>query len=151
MIIIGHALHVLAAVIWIGGMFFAHLVLRPSLAPLEPASRLPVWQRVFGRFFPWVWLSVIALFASGVGMISLEFGGFSTLNGYVQVMMALGVLMTLIYLYVYFVPWRRFRAATTTSDWARADTQIRQIRLLVTTNLLLGLITVVIGASGRFT
>jgi uncharacterized membrane protein len=151
MIIIGHALHVLAAVIWIGGMFFAHLVLRPSLQALEPSSRLPVWQRVFTRFFPWVWLSVIALFGSGVGMVSLEFGGFSTLNGYVQVMMALGVLMTLIYVYLYFVPWRRFGAATTASDWPLAGAQLRQIRLLVTTNLVLGLITVVIGASGRFT
>jgi uncharacterized membrane protein len=151
MIIIGHALHVLAAVIWVGGMFFAHLVLRPSLQALEPSSRLPVWQGVFTRFFPWVWLSVIALFGSGVGMVSLEFGGFSTLNGYVQVMMALGVLMTLIYVYLYFVPWRRFRAATTTSDWPLAGAQLRQIRLLVTTNLVLGLITVMIGASGRFT
>ena len=150
MIIIGHALHVLAAVIWVGGMFFAHLILRPSLVSLEPSSRLPVWQRVFVRFFPWVWLSIIALFGSGIGMVSLEFGGFSTLSGYVQVMMALGVLMTLIYLYLYFVPWRRFRAATSTSDWSRADSQIRQIRLLVTTNLALGLITVVIGSSGRF-
>jgi uncharacterized membrane protein len=59
--------------------------------------------------------------------------------------------MTLIFLYVYFVPWRRFRTATTASDWSRAGTQIRQIRLLITTNLVLGLITVVIGASGRFT
>jgi uncharacterized membrane protein len=151
MIIIGHALHVLAAVIWVGGMFFAHLVLRPSLQALEPSSRLPVWQGVFTRFFPWVWLSVIALFGSGVGMVSLEFGGFSTLNGYVQVMMALGVLMTLIYVYLYFVPWRHFRAATTTSDWPLAGAQLRQIRLLVTTNLVLGLITVMIGASGRFT
>jgi uncharacterized membrane protein len=151
MIIIGHALHVLAAVIWIGGMFFAHMILRPSLGALEPSSRLPVWRRVFARFFPWVWLSVIVLFGSGIGMVSLEFGGFSTLNGYVQVMMALGLLMTLIYVYVYFVPWRRFRAATTASDWPSADTQIRQIRLLVTTNLVLGLITVVIGATGRFT
>ena len=150
MIIIGHALHVLAAVIWIGGMFFAHLILRPSLVSLEPSSRLSVWRRVFARFFPWVWLSVVALFGSGIGMVSLEFGGFSTLNGYVQVMMALGLLMTLIYVYVYFVPWRRFRAATTASDWPLADTQIRQIRLLVTTNLVLGLITVVIGATGRF-
>jgi len=151
MILIGHALHVLAALIWIGGMFFAHLILRPSLQALEPSSRFPVWQRVFARFFPWVWLSIIALFGSGVGMVSLEFGGFSTLNGYVQVMMALGGLMTLIYLYVYFVPWRRFRAATAASDWPLAGSQIRLIRLAVTTNLVLGLITVVIGATGRFT
>ena len=47
------ALHLLAAVIWVGGMFFAYMVLRPSAGLLEPAARLPLWQRVFGHFFPW--------------------------------------------------------------------------------------------------
>jgi len=52
--IIGMTLHVLAAVIWVGGMFFAHMVLRPSAGPLEPAVRLSLWSRVFPRFFFWV-------------------------------------------------------------------------------------------------
>jgi uncharacterized membrane protein len=148
--IVALAVHVLAAVIWIGGMFFAYLVLRPALHPLEPPVRLATWERVFSRFFLWVWLTIVALFASGPTMVSLEFGGFSTVSPYVQVMMTLGVVMVLIYLYLYFVPWRHFRAAVTSTNWLAAETQIKRMRRLVATNLLLGLLTVIVGASGRF-
>jgi len=148
--IIALAVHVLAAVIWVGGMFFAYMILRPSLPPLEPSNRLPVWQRVFARFFPWVWLCVVALPVSGVTMVSLDFGGFSTLSPYVSLMMLLGGIMIAIFLYLYFLPWRRFRAAVSATDWPAAESQIRRIRLLVGINLLLGLATVVIGSSGRF-
>lgn len=148
--VIALTVHVLAAVIWIGGMFFAYMILRPSLPPLEPSNRLPVWQRVFARFFPWVWLCIVVLPASGVTMISDEFGGFSTLSPYIQLMMMLGGAMIAIFLFVYFVPWRRFRAAVSAANWPAAETQIRRIRLLVGINLLLGLATIVVGSSGRF-
>ena len=148
--IIALALHVLAAVIWVGGMFFAYMILRPSLPPLEPSNRLPVWRRVFARFFPWVWLCVVTLPASGVAMISQEFGGFSTLSPYVRIMMVLGGVMIAIYLFLYFVTWPRFRAAVSASNWPVAETHIRKIRLMVGINLLLGLVTIVIGSSSRF-
>jgi len=148
--IIALAVHVLVAVIWVGGMFFAYMILRPSLPPLEPSNRLPVWQRVFARFFPWVWLSVVILPASGVAMVSQEFGGFSTLSPYVRLMMVLGGVMIAIFLFLYFVTWRRFRAAVCASNWPVAETHIRKIRLIVAVNLLLGLVTVVIGSSSRF-
>ena len=47
-------IHIFAAVVWVGGMFFAHQVLRSAAAALEPPSRLVLWSRVFGRFFAWV-------------------------------------------------------------------------------------------------
>jgi hypothetical protein len=42
------------AVVWVGDRFFACMVLRHSVGPLEPAVRLALWHRVFDRFFPWV-------------------------------------------------------------------------------------------------
>jgi uncharacterized membrane protein len=78
--IVGLAFHILAAVIWVGGMFFAFAVLRPAVDPLEPAVRLPLWFRVFSRFFPWVWLCMAALLASGFAMVFLGFGGFATVG-----------------------------------------------------------------------
>ena len=71
------ALHVLAAVVWVGGMFFAYMVLRPSAGPLDPPARLALWQRVFGRFFPWVWASIAVLLISGYTMLFVHFGGFA--------------------------------------------------------------------------
>jgi uncharacterized membrane protein len=148
--IIGLAFHILAAVIWVGGMFFALMVLRPSTGPLEPAVRLALWHRVFSRFFPWVWLSVAVLLVSGFAMVFLGFGGFAAVGRYVHIMMAVGILMVLIYAHLYFAPWQRFRRAVAAADWPTAAKNIEQIRLIVTANLVLGLITVVIGASGRY-
>jgi len=134
------ALHVFAAVVWVGGMFFAYMVLRPSAGPLETPLRLQLWQRVFGRYFPWVWASIAALLVSG-------FAG-APLN--INVMQATGILMMLLFLHLYFAPWRRFSRAIGAGAFADAAASLNQIRRIVAINLVLGLITVAVGASGRF-
>ena len=147
---VGIALHTLAAVIWVGGMFFAYLVLRPSAGALEPAMRLPLWERVFSRFFPWVWLSIAVLLVSGFSMIFMGFGGFGAAGAYVHAMTALGIVMMAIYAHLYFAPWKRFRGAVAAGDWPAAAKHLGQIRRIVAVNLTLGLVTVLIGASGRY-
>jgi uncharacterized membrane protein len=144
------ALHVLAAVIWVGGMFFAYVVLRPAAGPLEPPARLGLWARVFGRFFPWVWASIVALLASGYAMLFVHFGGFAGAPLHVNVMQATGILMMLLFLHLYFAPWRRYSRAVEAGAWPDAGAQLNQIRRIVAINLALGLVTVAIGASGRF-
>ena len=69
------AVHVRAAVIWVGGMFFAYMVLRTALGPLDPRQRLELWSPVLPRFFAWVWAAVIALPATGYGQVFIDFGG----------------------------------------------------------------------------
>jgi len=144
------AIHMLAAVIWAGGMFFANMVLRPSAGPLEAPVRLQLWERVFSRFFPWVWTSVATLLASGLGMIFWAYDGFAAAGTYVHVMLGIGLLMMAIYAHLYFVPWHRLRRAVALANWAEAGVQLGAIRRIVAVNLTLGLITVAIGASGRF-
>ena len=144
------ALHVLAAVIWVGGMFFAYMVLRPSAGPLESASRLALWQRVFGRFFPWVWASIAVLLISGYSILFLRFGGFQAAPPHIHVMQATGILMMLLFLHLYFAPWRRFSRAVETGVLQDAAASLNQIRRIVATNLVLGLVTVAAGTSGRF-
>jgi uncharacterized membrane protein len=144
------ALHVLAAVIWVGGMFFAYMVLRPSAGALEAPPRLQLWHRVFTRFFPWVWASVIVLLASGYAMLFLRFGGFAQAPPHIHLMQATGILMMLLFLHLYFAPWRRFSRAVESEAYAEAGAALNQIRLIVAINLGLGLVTVAVGASGRF-
>jgi uncharacterized membrane protein len=144
------ALHVLAAVIWVGGMFFAYVILRPAAGPLESPARLGLWARVFGRFFPWVWASIVALLASGYAMLFVHFGGFAGAPLHVNVMQATGILMMLLFLHLYFAPWRRFSRAVETGTWPDAGAQLNKIRRIVAINLVLGLVTVAVGASGRF-
>jgi uncharacterized membrane protein len=105
------ALHVLAAVVWVGGMFFAFMVLRPSAGPLEPEARLALWHRVFRRFFPWVWSSIVLLLASGYGMIFLYLEGFAGAGLHIHVMQGVGIVMMLLFLHLFFGPWRRFSDA----------------------------------------
>ena len=150
MLMIGVAFHIVAAVIWVGGMFFALVVLRPSAGPLDPPTRLALWQRVFARFFPWVWGAVAVLLISGFAMVIWGFGGFTKIGTYMHVMIGLGIIMMLIYAHLYFVPWQRFRRAVAAGEWPVAAKNIDQIRQLVTINLVLGLITVVVGAAGRY-
>lgn len=142
--------HILAAIIWIGGMFFAHVVLRPSAGVLDLPTRLALWNRVLRSFFMWVWLSIAALLVSGFAMVFIGYGGFAVLPPNIMLMMTVGVLMAAIFIYVYCVPWQRFRRGVAAADWPSAEHSIRRIRRLVGLNLLLGLATVVLAAAGAY-
>src|SRR5579864_7642627 len=147
--IVGLCLHIVAAVIWVGGMFFAYVILRPATGPLEPPLRLPLWLRVFGMFFPIVWAAVIALLISGYVMIFRVWGGFAHVGMHVHIMQVIGIIMVLVFPHLFFAPWKRFRNAVSAGDFSAAATQLAQIRSFVLFNLVLGLVTVVIGATGR--
>ena len=143
-------LHIFAAIIWVGGMFFAVYVLRLAAGALEPQDRLPLWHRSFGKFFPWVWLSVILLPATGYWLVYELHGNMATLPLPFQLMHGMGWLMIFIFLHLWFAPYKRFRKALAGEDLAEAGKQLNTIRLLVTTNLYLGLLNVLIGTTGRF-
>jgi uncharacterized membrane protein len=144
------AIHILAAVFWVGGMAFAYTMLRPAAGPLEPSVRLALWRRVFARFFPWVAISIAALLVSGFSMAFLYFGGMADARPYIHIMAGLGILMMLLFGHLYFVPWRRFAAAVDGSAWPEAGKQLNQIRMIVAINLALGVIVVVVGSAGRY-
>lgn len=144
------AIHILAVVFWVGGMAFAYFVLRPAAGPLEPPLRLALWRRVFGRFLPWVAVSVVALLVSGYGALFLAYGSFRSTPLHVHVMQGTGVLMMLLFLHLFFAPWRRFRAAADSGALPEAAKSLDQIRMIVAINLALGAITVVVGAAGRY-
>lgn len=143
-------LHLLSAIIWVGGMFLAYVCLRPVAADLlEPPQRLQLWCQLFNRFFPWVWLAVLMLVATGHWMIEL-YGGFGAVGLHVHIMLGTGYLMIALFLHLYFAPFRRLRLAVAAADWPKAGAQLGQIRHIVGINLLLGLLTVANAAGGRF-
>ncbi len=145
------SLHLLAAVVWVGGMFFAYMALRPVAANLlEPPLRLALWAQVFKRFFPWVWMAVIVLLGTGFWMVFAVFGGMTQAGMHVHLMIALGVVMVLLFMHVYYGPFRRLQQAVTISDWPAGAAKLNQIRKLIATNLILGLLIVIIASSGRY-
>ena len=144
------AIHVLSAVIWVGGMFFALIVLRPAVGPLEPAVRLALWRRVFARFFPAVGVSVLALLATGHAMILVELGGFGAIGMSIHLMQGIGVLMALLYLHLLVGPYRRFLKALDAGTPPAAGRAIEGIRWIITVNLALGVVTLVIATTGHY-
>jgi uncharacterized membrane protein len=135
------AVHVLCAVIWVGGMFFAYLVLRPSLSVLEPSQRIALHGQVFRRFFLIVWHVMPVIVLTGLIMIFAVFGGMARVAWPVHVMLLLGLVMSAVFLAIFFGPYRTFRATP-------GPGSLESIRKLIAVNLALGVVTIVIAALG---
>ena len=141
-------LHVLGVVVWVGGMFFAYMALRPVAASvLEPPQRLTLWGGVFGKFFPWVWGAVVLILGSGLHMLT-KLGGMAAPH-YALTMLVLGVVMMLIYAHVFFAPYKKLKRAVGQQDWKAGGAALGQIRKLIGINLSLGLLTIVVVFVGR--
>ena len=138
-------LHVMSDVIWVGGMFLAYVVVRPAAAMLEPPQRLRLWTGIFQRFFPWVWASVGLLLATGFFMM----GQMGAVPPYVIAMTAIGVVMSAIFAHVFFAPFGRLKRAVAAEDWKAGAAALNQIRILVGTNLTLGVLNVAVAILGR--
>ena len=135
-------IHLLAVLVWVGGMFFAYVVLRPAaVEALEPPLRLRLWDAVFRRFFHWVWGSVGALLASGFYMIYL-YGGMGHVELHVHIMLVLGLAMMLIFGYVFFALYVPLSLNVTNQRWKEAGELLGKIRKLIALNLMLGLLIV---------
>lgn len=146
---IGVLLHVLGVVVWVGGMFFAYMALRPVAAELlAPPQRLSLWVGVFGRFFPWVWGSVVLILSSGLYMIML-LGGFKAVALSIHAMFGIGLAMTLVFCFVYFVPYGKLIKAVGDQEWKQGAEALAVIRRLIGFNLSLGLINIAIAVMTR--
>ena len=135
------AVHVLCATIWVGGMFFAYIVLRPSLAVLEPIQRLALHTQIFRRFFLVVWHAMPLILLTGFAVLFGFYGGMAYVGWNVHLMMALGLIMSAVFVWIVFGPYARFRRTT---DRATAAVCIDRIRKLIGVNLVLGIVTVVV-------
>ncbi len=143
------SLHLLGTVIWVGGMFFAHLALRPAAEELfEPPQRLPLMLGVLDRFFPWVWVAIVSILSSGYWIFFSFYHGMMGL--YAHLMQGTGLLMVALFVYIYFGPYKRMGAALRDNDYPKAGQQLAVIRRVILINLLLGVITTVVGGGGKF-
>ena len=145
------ALHLLAAVVWVGGMIFAHNSLRPAAVQvLEPPLRLELWVQVFKRFFVLVWISIALILSTGYWMLFSYFGGFAGAGIHVHIMHGGGILMVMVYLHVFFSPYRRLKQAVIIQDYPLAGAQLNQIRKMVGINILIGLLVIIVASAGRY-
>ncbi len=141
-------LHLLGAIAWLGGMFFAYFCLRPAAAEvLSPPERLPLWAATFARFLPYMAVAVLLILATGLAML-LPAGFPAAPLGW-HVMLAVGVAMAAVFAYIYLGLFPKLRAHCAASAWAPAAQVLNRIRQLVALNLALGLLVVLAAVSAR--
>ncbi len=157
-------LHVLAVVVWVGGMFLMHVAVRPvAVAQLPPPQRLPLLAAILGRFFGWVTAAVLLVLATGLAMIfgigaaagAAEAGrnafgeGLRLAHASVHLMLAIGVAMSLIFAYIRLLPYPRLASALAAQQLPAAAAHLDLIRRLVELNLVLGIVTIAAATLGR--
>lgn len=141
-------IHLISVVVWVGGMFFAYMVLRPAAVEvLQPPERLRLWDNVFHRFFNWVWGAVGLILATGMYMIYL-YGGMAHAPTFVIIMLLLSLAMTGIYGYVYFGCYVQFNLHVGKERWKDAGDILARIRKFVALNLTLGMTTIAVAVIG---
>ena len=151
LVLIMNVLHVLAAVVWVGGMFFAYNFLRPAIGSLTgPDQKLSLWLAVFNRFFPIVWLSVIVLPVTGYIMIFILWDSIGNAPIYVHIMNAIGSVMIFIYMFIYMIPYQNLKKNITNKDWPESGKSLAIIRSLIAMNTILGVVVVIVASGGRY-
>ncbi len=144
------ALHLVAAVIWVGGMFLIYVCLRPALGTLEPPQRLRLMRATLAKFFPWVWGAILLILATGYWMLFVTFGGFSGVGMHIHWMQLFGLAMIGLFVWLFHGPWLAFKRAVDAQDWPKAGASLDQIRQIVAVNMPVGMLVIIAGASGRY-
>lgn len=143
-------IHLMAVILWVGGMLFAHCFLRPAAAQLEPPVRLRLMASVLGPFLNAVLAAILLILATGATMIGQEAsqaaqtGGAFFMPRSWTLMASGGLVMTAIYAYIRFVLYPQLRAAVAASAWPQGGQAMAGIRRWVGINLLLGIAIVAI-------
>lgn len=143
-------LHILAIVVWIGGMVFAHFFLRPAALALEPPLRIRLMHGALQRFFSAVLVAIVVVLASGLWMIgrmakeSVQAGiGFAMPLDW-TIMATLGIVMMGIFGHIRFALFKRLSGAVASSDWPAGGAALASIRTWVGINLAIGVVIIVL-------
>jgi uncharacterized membrane protein len=143
-------LHLLAATVWVGGLFFAFVCLRPAAAEVDAAHRMRLWADALTSFSRWVGAAAVVLLATGLWIIFSIMGGMQGAGTHVHLMLGLGLLMMGLAGHMHFAPLKRLRRAVEGSHWGDAGKALAQIRLFIGLNLALGLVVLAIAGGGRY-
>jgi uncharacterized membrane protein len=137
--------HLVAAMVWMGGMTFMLFALRPAvMAEMEPQQRLALMGAVWQRFFAVVAGAIVVLFTTGTSLYTALFRATRLATGQGGVplgwnlMLIFGVAMMLVFGHIYFAGFRKFKRAVAAAAWPLAAQSAAQIHRLVVINFALG-------------
>ena len=136
-------LHLVAAIVWMGGMTFMLVALRPAaLEVLEPQVRARLMGAVWRRFFNAVLVAIAVLLLTGGHMYASAFKAAQASSAGLpmgwSLMMAIGIVMVLLFGHIYFAGFGKFKRALAAQQWPVAAKAAAQINRLVIVNFVLG-------------
>lgn len=139
-------LHLLAIIVWLGGISFSYFFLRPAMAQLDTPTRLRLMHEVLGRFFKAaLWASLLVM-GSGIWMLGrvakqvVQSGGVFQMPLAWTVMAVLGSVMVALFMHIKFALYKKLAQSVTASDWPAGDMALTQIRNWLAVNLGLGVL-----------
>jgi uncharacterized membrane protein len=133
-------LHLVAACIWLGGMTLMLWAVRPAaLAVLAPPQRVRYLADVLRRFFQLVWVCIAVLLATGLPTVARAE---KTAPGGWLAMALIGILMSVIFAFMFGRPFRALQQAVAREDWPAGGAALARMHPLVLTNTVLGWIAV---------
>ena len=133
-------LHLIAGIVWMGGMTFMLFALRPAvIIAMEAQPRAILMAQVWKRFYAMVLASIVVLFATGTHLYTATFRAtrLATGEGGVplgwNIMLVLGLVMMLIFGHIYFAGFKKYKRAVAAGDWplaAKAASLIHTMTLI---------------------
>ncbi len=134
-------LHVVSAVIWIGGMITIRVAVHPTLQSIEdPKLKLGKTLEIIGRLFHLVIPFIALLLITG---IIFELAGFKT--PLVHIKEAIWTIMTLNYIFMY-IKRAKAQKLFKSGKLAEAREQVKLLpKLLLSINILLGMVAIFLG------
>jgi uncharacterized membrane protein len=138
------AFHLLAVIVWVGGMAFVLFCLRPAARVLEPAPRITLMHAAIRRFISVVIVAIAVILVSGVAMIAIAWSTSARaglafnmpLNWYT--MIAVFFVMLAVFVHIRNVLFRRLDVAVREQRWADGAAVLGAFRWEVSINLVLG-------------
>jgi len=145
------SLHLIAAIIWVGGIFLVYKIFRPVALEQAPPIRLKLFYGIFERFFRWVWWLILVLLVTGYLDWFVRFGGFDYAPLYMHLMHWIGWLMVGLFALLYFIYYRQFQSFIMSESYPEAGKVLNtKMRPIIVINLMLGFLEAVIGVSGLY-
>jgi len=142
-------LHLIAGIVWMGGMTFMLFALRPAaLVSLDAQPRALLMGEVWKRFYILVLLSIVALFTTGTHLYTATFraaklavGQGSVPLGW-NIMLVLGLIMMLIFGHIYFAGFKKYKRAVAAGEWPVAAKAAGLMHTMTLINFTLGWVAI---------
>lgn len=147
------SVHALAAVFWVGSMFFSLYILKAGLGMVDGALRLQMLDRILRLLFAWVWAFVVLIFLSGWIILHIKYRpalDTSVWSWPVWLMMIFGHIMILNFFYIFFVLYKKFRSNLEIGDFGGAAQSFVGLRLFILINFYIGTLLVAAAVYGKF-